>query len=51
MAALSAEHGTNGTARPVEEWAASVRATGAGAPSLRAWWLALSGAAFAGERP
>ena len=35
---------------PVEELAGRMRATGAGARSLGARWLSLSGAAFAGER-
>jgi hypothetical protein len=34
----------------VEELAGSSWATGAGGRSLRATWLVLSGAAFAGER-
>ncbi len=48
-ASLSADEST-GSAEPVEELAARVRATGAGSRSLRARWLSLSGAAFAGER-
>jgi hypothetical protein len=42
--------GSTGSAEPVEELAGPVRATGAGAPSLGARWLSLSGAAFAGEQ-
>jgi hypothetical protein len=41
---------SSGSAEPVEELAARVRATGAGARSLCARWLSPSGAAFAGER-
>jgi hypothetical protein len=53
MGALSSADGSSGSAEPVEELAASVRAAGAGAQSLSAGWLSLSlsGAAFAGERP
>jgi hypothetical protein len=50
MAALLSTDGSTGSAEPVEELAARVRATGAGAWSLGARWLSLSGAAFAGER-
>ncbi len=52
MRALSSADGSSGNAEPepVEELAARVRATGAGAPSLCAKGLALSSAAFAGER-
>ncbi len=56
MGALSSADGSTGSAEPVEELAARVRATGAGARSLCALklmasrWLSLSGAAFAGER-
>jgi len=48
-ASLSAD-GSTGSAEPVEESMARVRATGAGARSLCARWLSLSGAAFAGDR-
>ena len=48
-ALLSADPSSRG-AEPVEELAARVRATGAGARSLCARWRSLSGAAFAGER-
>jgi hypothetical protein len=50
MGALSSADGSTGSAEPVEELAARVRATGAGARSLCARWLSLSGAAFAGEQ-
>ena len=50
MGALSSTDGSTGSAEPVEELAARVRATGAGARSFRARWLSVSGAAFAGER-
>jgi hypothetical protein len=46
---LSAD-GSTGSAELVEELAGRMRATGAGARSLCATWLSLSGAAFAGER-
>jgi len=42
--------GSSGSAEPVEESAGRTRPTGAGARSLGASWLPLSGAAFAGER-
>jgi ABC-type transport system involved in cytochrome c biogenesis permease subunit len=48
MGALLTAIGSTGSAESVEELAA--RATGAGAPSLGAGWLSLSGAAFAVER-
>ena len=50
MDALSSADGSTGSAEPVEELAARVRATGAGARSLCARGLSLSGAAFAAER-
>jgi hypothetical protein len=50
MGALLSADGSTGSADSVEELAVRVRATGAGARSLCAWWLSLSGAAFAGER-
>ena len=50
MGALLSADGSTGGVEPVEELAARVRATGAGARSLCAGWLSLSGAAFAGER-
>ncbi len=50
MGVLPAADGSSGSAEPVEELAARTRTTGAGAPSLRATWLSLSGAAFARER-
>lgn len=50
MDALSSADGSTGSAEPVEELAGRMRATGAGARSLCARWLSLSGAAFAGER-
>ena len=46
---LSADWST-GSAEPVEEQAARVRATGAGVRSLVARWLSLSGAAFSGKQ-
>jgi hypothetical protein len=49
MDALSSADGLTGTAEPVEELAGRARATGAGARSLCARRLPLSGAAFAGE--
>ena len=49
MGALLSADGSTGSAEPVEELAATVRATGAGERS-RGAWLSLSGAAFAGER-
>lgn len=39
-----------GSTEPVEDLAARVRATGAGAPERCARWLSVSGAPFAGER-
>jgi hypothetical protein len=50
MRVLPSAEGSSGSAGPVEELAARVRATGAGARSLWARWLPLSGAALAGER-
>jgi len=50
MGALLSADGSSGSAEPVEELAARVRAAGAGGRSLGARWLSLSGAAFAGER-
>ena len=49
MRVLPSADGSTGSAEPVEEFAARVRATGAGARSLCARWLSLSGAAFGGE--
>ena len=49
MGVLLSADGSSGSAEPVEELAGSARATGAGARSLCARWLSLSGAAFAGE--
>ncbi len=51
MDALPSADGSTGSAEPVEELAARVRATGAGARSLCARWLFLPGAAFPGKRP
>jgi hypothetical protein len=50
MGALLSADGSTGSAEPVEELAARVRVTGAGARSLCARCLSVSGAAFAGER-
>lgn len=50
MGALLSADGSSGSAEPVEALAARMRATGAGARSLCARWLSLSGAAMAGER-
>ena len=51
MRVFPAADGSSGSAEPVEELAGRrMRATGAGARSLCARWLSLSGAAFAGER-
>jgi len=50
MGAMASVDGSTGSAEPVEEVAARVRATRAGVPSLDARWLSVSGAAFAGER-
>ena len=50
MRGLPSAVGSSGSAEPVEELAGRMRATGAGARSLCARWLSLSGAAFAGER-
>ena len=50
MDALSSADGSTGSAEPVEELAARIRAPGAGPRSLCTRWLSLSGAAFAGER-
>ena len=49
MRVLPAAGGTIGCPAPVEELAWRVRASGAGAPSLNATGLGLSGAAVAGE--
>ena len=49
MRVLPSAEGSTGNAEPVEKLAGRV-ATGAGAPSLCARWLAVSGAQFAGER-
>jgi hypothetical protein len=50
MRVLPSGNESSESAEPVEELAASVRPAGAGARSLNAGWLFLSGAAFAGER-
>ena len=50
MGALLSAVGSTGSAEPVEELAARVRATGAGPRSLYARWLSFSHAPFAGER-
>ena len=50
MDELSSADGSTGSAQPVEEMAGRVRATGAGARSLCARWLFLSGAASAEDR-
>jgi hypothetical protein len=50
MGALLSADGSTGSAEPVEEPAGSKRATGAGAWSLGARWLSLSGAASTEER-
>jgi hypothetical protein len=50
MRVLPSSGGSSGSAEPVEESAGRVRATGAGARSLGAGWLSLSGAANASER-
>jgi hypothetical protein len=50
MRVLPSAEGSSGRADPVEELAGRMQATGAGARSLCARWLSLSGAAFAGER-
>jgi hypothetical protein len=50
MQVLPSADGSTGRAEPVEELAGRMRATGAGARSLGARWLSLSGAAFGGER-
>jgi len=50
MRVLTRADGSSGSAEPVEELAGRTRETGAGARSLCASWLPLSGAAFAGER-
>jgi len=50
MRVLPSADGSTGSAEPVEELAARVRATGARARALCARWRSLSGAAFAGER-
>ena len=50
MGALLSADGATRNAEPVEELAASVRATGAGAPSLCTGWLSVPGAPLAGER-
>ena len=50
MGALLSADGSTASAEPVEELAARVWAAGAGARSLCARWLSLSGAAFARER-
>ncbi len=49
MGVLLSADGSSGSAEPVEELAGR-RVTGAGARSLCAGWLSLSGAAFGGER-
>jgi hypothetical protein len=49
MDGLRSADGSSGSAEPIEE-SARMRANGAGARSLCARWLSLSGAAFARER-
>jgi hypothetical protein len=49
MRVLPSAEGSTGSAELVEDLAGRVRATGAGARSLGARWLSVSGAAFAGE--
>jgi len=49
MRVLPSADGSTGSAEPVEELAARMRATSAGARSLCARGLSLSGAAFAGQ--
>ena len=50
MRALPWAGGPTESAEPIEEWAGRMWATGAGAQSVGARWLSLSGAAFAGDR-
>jgi hypothetical protein len=50
MVVLPSADGSTGSAEPVEELAAKMRATGAGARSFGARWLSVFGAAFRGER-
>ena len=50
MRVVPSADGSTGSAEPVEDLAGKMRTTGAGARSLCARWLSLSGAAFAGER-
>ena len=50
MRVLLSADGSSGSADPVEESAARMRATGAGARSLGAKWPSVSGPAFAGEQ-
>ena len=50
MRVLRSADGSTGSAEPVEELAARVRATGAGERPPWARWLSLSGATLAGER-
>ena len=50
MRVLPSADGPSGRAEPVEELAARMQATSAGAPSQCAASLSLSGAAFAGDR-
>ncbi len=50
MRVLPSADGSSGSGEPVEELAGKMRATDAGARSLCARWLSLSGATFAGER-
>ena len=50
MDALSSADGSTGSAEPVAELAGRMRATGAGARSLCARRLSLSGEAFVSER-
>ena len=49
MGLLPHVDGSTGSAEPVGQLAASVRATGGGPASLGARWLSLSGGVFAGE--
>ena len=50
MGALPSAERSTGSAEPVEDLAARVRAAGAGTRSLCAKGLSLPGAGFAGER-
>jgi hypothetical protein len=50
MRVLPSADGSSGSAEPAAKLAGRMGATSAGARSLCARWLSLSGAAFAGER-